>query len=264
MQLLNKAKNKIENIKIRILSYKDIIMRSELGFRIILNLKKDVDVYFYKGNFESDTLNYFKSIIKTGDIIFDIGANIGIYTLIASLKTGSQGKVYSFEPADWAYDRLSKNIKLNEFSNIISIKKGVADYSRTADFFQCEDDAYNSIGKNPMRDVKHVNKIEITSIDDFICENNITKIDVLKIDTEGADYLVLKGAQKILQSDYPPVIFCEYNRNIKNGFDYTLEDFEQFIKSYNYNIFELHDGKLIPFDAAKSQSNEIICIKGNA
>lgn len=261
MSLLDRVKNKLLFQKIKYLSRKDYIKKTEYGFNIILDLKKDVDLYFYRGIFEKENLEYFGSLIKPGNIILDIGANIGIYSLMASVKTGNIGKVYSFEPADWAINRLKENIRLNKFENIEVIDKAISDISGISDFFICDDDAYNSIGNKPMREVREVKKVEITTIDDFLSSRSISHVDIIKIDTEGADYLVLKGAKQLLSSSSPPIIFCEYSRKTIDGFHHSLNEFEEYIKGFNYKIFEIQGNNLIEFNSSISQSNEIVCIK---
>lgn len=261
MNLIQRLKNKIIFEKRKFLSRKDQIKKTQYGFKIILDLKKDVDLYFYEDNFEKDTLSFFASILKPGNVVLDIGANIGIYTLLASIKVGSTGKVYAFEPAKWANYRLRKNIELNYRTNIEVINKAVSDHSGYCDFHICEDDAYNSLGNNPMRVVKDIKTIEVISIDEFVSQKGLSHVEIVKIDTEGADYLVLKGAKKLLSSPNPPVVFCEYNRDIKNGFNHNLNEFEEYIKSFNYQLYEIKENQLVVFNSAISSSSEIICIK---
>jgi FkbM family methyltransferase len=198
-----------------------------------------------------------------GAVVFDVGANIGIYSLLAGKKAGQQGHVYSFEPADLAYQRLNKNIRINKFENISVYKQGVSDKNGTTNFYVCEDDAYNSIGSRPMNKVKEVKNIDITSIDEFCIKNNIRRIDVLKIDTEGADLLVLQGAKSVLTSETPPIIFCEFNKNIKSGFNFSLDDYRDFIISMKYRIYEIKNNMLHEFNPVQSNASEILCIHEN-
>lgn len=261
MNIFKRIKERIISERIKYLSGKDYYKKSKYGFDIILNVEKDVDRYFYRDYFEKENLEFFASVIKPGATILDVGANIGIYSLMASVKAGNNGKVYAFEPAEWAINRLKKNISINKFSNIEVIEKGVGEAPGHFNFYVCEDDAYNSLGNSPMEGVKEVRKIEVITVDDFVRERELSKVDVLKIDTEGADYLVLKGASSLLQSKNPPIIFCEYNKNIKEGFEFTLKDFDQFLNNMGYKVFELQNNRLIAFNSEISNSNEIICIK---
>jgi FkbM family methyltransferase len=206
-------------------------------------------------------LHFFAKVVSKGSTVFDVGANIGIYSLLASKRTGADGHVYSFEPSDWAFQRLNENISMNEFKNISVFKVGVSDKKGTASFHVCEDDAYNSIGSTPMQEVKSVKQIDICSIDDICTANNIKRIDIIKIDTEGADLLVLQGARGMLNSADPPIVFCEYNKNITSGYAYSLEDYRNYISGIGYKAFEFKNNMLVEFDPAQSASSEIVCIK---
>ena len=87
-------------------------------------------------------------------------------------------------------------------------------------------------------------------------------IHLLKIDTEGADYLVLKGAAKMLDK-FAPIIFCEYNRSTEKGFEYKLGDLIDLMKSKSYDLYEIKKGKLIYFDPVTSNSSDLICFKNS-
>jgi len=212
--------------------------------KIILDLTKDVDRILYLYGFESENLKYFKKTIKKDDVVFDVGANIGIYSLVASKTIGQNGKVYSFEPADRAHSCLLKNIEINKFKNIVPIKKGVSNYSGNATFNVCDDDAYNSLGNEPMRKIIKTEKISVVTIDDFVKENNIKKVDVIKVDTEGAEYLVFKGADKTLRK-HKPVLLFEYNRSVVKGYSNSLGDLTDLIKSLDYALYEFINGNLV-------------------
>jgi FkbM family methyltransferase len=246
--------------RLRHFPFRDCRIKTEFGFRLLLDMKKDVDRLFYLGQFESQTLHFFRNVIARDAVVFDVGANIGIYSLLAGTRAGVGGHVYSFEPSDWAFQRLTENIRINDCKNISVFKQGISDTSGTAEFHVCEDDAYNSLGDSPMCAVKETKTIKIQAIDDFCEINGITAIDVIKIDTEGADLLALQGAKRMLQSRRPPIIFCEYNRVVAHCFNFTLEDFRLFLSSNRYRIFEVSNDALIDFDPVHSTSSEIICI----
>ena len=224
------------------------------GVKTKLDLSKAVDKRLFLNGFEKDTIDYFCKTIKEKDIVLDIGANIGIYSLIAGKRVGKFGKVYAFEPATKAYNNLLSNIELNKFDNIIPIKSGVSECSGTASFNICEDDAFNSLGGTPMREIVKKETIELTSIDDFVKKNNIKKIDVIKVDTEGAEYLVFKGAEKTINI-YKPILFFENNPSAQEGFKNNSNDLLKLIRSNNYRLYELENKKLVEI---KMDSNRIV------
>jgi FkbM family methyltransferase len=192
-------------------------------------------------------------------VVFDIGANIGIYTLAASKIVGSAGRVHSFEPACWPFNQLEKNVRLNNATNIVLNNIGASNRSGVAAFNICEDDAYNSIGAGPMETIVARENITITTLDDYSDRYGVTSVDVIKVDVEGADYWVLLGAERIIKK-FSPVIFFEYNRMVR-GFPFTLLDLENYLTDLDYKLHYIHRGKLIEFDRETCKESELIAIR---
>lgn len=242
---------------------KQFLYRLSNGYRIFLNIDKQVDKEVYIGSFEAININFFRKLLEGNMVIFDVGANIGYYSIVAAGKLKNNGVIYAFEPASTPFNQFQLNIQINAIQNIELFQLGVADKSGEVNFNVCEDDAYNSIGSSPMSTIKQSLKINVVSIDEF-CENkNIKHIDIMKIDTEGAEYLILKGGKNIFSSSNAPILFCEYNKSTITGFDYNLQDFDGIIKSYGYTPYELSYGNLRKFDAEVSNGYNIVCLKEN-
>ncbi len=260
---LKKIKFKLRYLRAKLLRGFDIKFKTKYGFSLWLDLRRDVDFLLYRGEFEKSHLDVFFSLIHMNDTVIDVGANIGIYSMLASTKVAASGNVFAFEPSEWARERLEKNLVLNNVHNVTIIPKGVSNKSGKIDFYICEDDAYNSIGNVPMKPVIKKEVIDVITLDDFCTEQGITKVDILKIDTEGADYLVLQGATTILNSNSPPILFCEVNKNIKEGFNFTLEVYLNFFNKHGYDVFEIDKNtkKLCKYNLKESNSSEIICLK---
>jgi FkbM family methyltransferase len=255
-----RIRRKYRSYLISYLKRKNIILKSDFGFRINLDVTKDVDKNFYLDLFELENLNLFHQLVSDDNIIFDVGANIGIYSLTAASTMSASTRIFAFEPADGAYQRLLANIDLNNFGNIMPFKLAIGDRKGNASFYVCDDDAYNSIIDNTMRPVLNIEKVELCTIDNFCQSNHIDRIDLLKIDAEGADYLILIGAMNILSQPTAPIIFCEYNRNIVNEINFRLSDLLDFIRELKYDIYEISNGKLIKVKNLENIS-EIICFK---
>ena len=243
------------------LDVKQFLYKSRHGFSIFLNIENNVDKAIFFETFERGTINLFKRLVEPGMTIFDIGANIGFYSLVASTKLKNTGKIYAFEPADIPYNQFRKNIEINNLTNVQLMKLGVAEKDGTVSFNICDDDAFNSIGSAPMREVKQTLQIEVVAIDSFCAKENISQIDILKMDTEGAEFLILSGGKGVFSSEKAPIVFCEYNRITAKGYENTLNDYEQLLKDYGYQIFELEGERLKKFDSTTSTKSDIVCMK---
>lgn len=142
---------------------------------------------------EQNILNFFRP--KTGWTVVDAGAHIGWYTLIASKKVGSQGKVLAIEPEPRNFSVVCKNIHDNKLTNVIPLKIALSDKDDYEQLAISPSPAGHSIMSNSNRKII----VKTRKIDSLLKELNIEKIDLFKIDVEGAELKVLKGARNTLK-----------------------------------------------------------------
>lgn len=186
------------------------VKRNEVKF--VLDLSDVVDWYIYWG-FKEKAKEYLFSQIKQGDTIVDIGANVGEISFISSKLVGDEGKVISYEPDHTNFKRFIKNIEINNFQNISYFNLGLGNQKGE---FEIEILDPNNRGMN--RIVPHTNfdlqvpfikqLVQIETLDDHIESLKLSKVDLIKIDTEGFEFHILQGAQQVLKK-YHPKLFIE-------------------------------------------------------
>ena len=142
----------------------------------------------------------FNDIIKNGEVLVDVGANIGYFTLIMAKLSGSSGKIFSFEPENKNFEILEKNVKINNYQNVVLEKKGVSDRNGVNKFFlSSKNTGMHSLQK--IRDDSKEVKIDVIKLDDyFFTLDLVEKISLIKIDVEGAEFQVLNGMKTILKN----------------------------------------------------------------
>ncbi len=141
--------------------------------------------------------------IKENDIVLDVGAHIGLFSILASSKA-REGKIYAFEPTPANFEILKENIELNQVKIIFPINSALADETGTKEFILSPADPSGNSFSFDENNFKKI-KVPAVSLDDFVKQNNILKIDFLKMDCEGAEYEIfyncsnetLKKVQKI-------------------------------------------------------------------
>ena len=133
---------------------------------------------YFENDYEKENILFLKEKCKPNMIIFDIGAHLGLMSMICSQLLQKKGKIYSFEPTPKTFEILKKVIKINKASDlVIPINKAVAKENKTIDFYLSEDEGSNSnslVSKNH-RERKPI-QIQVTSLDLFTKENNIKQI----------------------------------------------------------------------------------------
>ena len=143
-------------------------------------------------------------------VLFDVGANVGVYSLIAALI--SNLTVYAFEPYPEVCKVLKKNIRLNNLQDQVKVFE-IGIYERkTVKKLKCckgTHSGFSCIGPNFQLKIPYDEKeIETDTIDNVVEREGIKRVDFIKIDTEGCEYFVLKGAEKTIKK-YHPVILAE-------------------------------------------------------
>jgi FkbM family methyltransferase len=162
-------------------------------------------IFAFREGYEPE-LTHLKKVLSPGETFVDVGACYGIYTLVASRIVGGRGQVIAFEPSSRAFPILKKNISLNNLTNVRAFCLALSDKSGRTLLYRhpkvgCDSlAAHGSVSEGPQ---------EITTqvLDDVIRELPIDRVGVIKMDVQGAEEWVLRGARNILTTMHPVVIF---------------------------------------------------------
>lgn len=158
--------------------------------------------YCDEGPYEWGNVN-----ISEGDNVFDCGANLGIFSILAASKGAD---VYAFEPIAGARKILRETLELNGFSDKVKIiPYALGDREETAEF-KVLDDTYVGSSMVLMNQTGHIEHSEVTTVDKF-CEKNNLRVDFIKADIEGAERKMLAGAKHTLAKDSPKISICKYH-----------------------------------------------------
>lgn len=160
-----------------------------------------------------EEFNFIENYLKAGDHVFDVGANIGLYTLLMVKCVGPTGRVTSLEPDEKCYKRLLANIEANELTNVIIEKLALSNSSGKLNFSGGQD-VLNHIDFQPqLKQTGHI--VDAVTLDQYCNAKNIKHIALLKIDIEGAEYYAFQGAKNMLREGLIDVILFEVNHTMK-------------------------------------------------
>ena len=179
----------------------------ELGGRRLYVKAGDVGIaheLLLHGAYEPTETALFAESVPEGGVVFDIGANIGVYTLIAAERVGPGGRVYAFEPDPVNYSLLCENIELNGYGDqVVALRQAVADTTGRRRLLQ-HDENFGlhrlSDTVEPEDDWASSTTIETVSLDELVEVEGLERVDVVKMDVEGAEGLVVAGALRLLSS----------------------------------------------------------------
>ncbi|MFC1548338.1 FkbM family methyltransferase [Candidatus Omnitrophota bacterium] len=173
---------------------------------------------------EPDTVSWIEKYIKSGDTALDIGANVGAYSLIMAKVMGDKGKVYAFEPAWQNFQKLNKNIILNKCQDrMVALNIALSD-EKKIDIFNYRDLTYGSSLHTVGEAVDFVGKefepamrqeIMCYTVDGFVKEFGIGEVNHIKLDVDGIEAKVIKGAQGLLRSSACRSMMVELNEDFE-------------------------------------------------
>ncbi len=178
------------------------------------------------GSYEYSKQLAFAKAVHSADVVYDVGANVGFYTLLASRLVGRQGRVYSFEPFPNNIAVLNRHLRLNDVTNATVFEAAVADKPGHMRFAQGELHQEGRLSETGSI------KVRVVSLDDLVLSGLAQPPQLMKIDVEGAELQVLHGAAMILR-EYKPVIFLATHGKAVH------RDCCELLRSYGYFLFSL-------------------------
>ncbi len=183
----------------------------------------------FLGRSEPEQASYFAREVGAGSVVFDIGANVGFYTVLASRLVGESGKVVAFEPVDTIFEILKSHVELNNCSNVRLEKLACSETSGTKTFFLGPNTAMGSLHAVGGKEIT----VTTTSIDEFVARENV-RPNFLKIDVEGAEMEVLRGGRKTITDAKPGIFLSTHSPELRS-------ECKAFLGDLGYDVTELVD-----------------------
>jgi FkbM family methyltransferase len=187
----------------------------DLWFRIFDFDHLSESQLFLGHRFEPATTDLVRELLRPGMVVFDVGANLGRFALQAARAVGPEGQVHAFEPTADILRRLSHNAALNALDNVVAVRAAVAEQPGDVTLHQCDRiTEINSIygAQTDLYDDRpwHTTTVPCISLDSYCREQDIGHVDFVKIDVEGAELSVLRGARELLDGDQAPLLLVEF------------------------------------------------------
>jgi FkbM family methyltransferase len=186
---------------------------------------------FLKDNpHEAGEVKFLESIAKEGMHAIDIGANIGIATVAIAKRIRRRGKLYSFEPVPEYFNILKENVFSNGLENIKVYELAVADQVGRVPFYQ------KGLSSGIVfEDGAEKFEVSTTTIDRFLSEEKVERIDLINMDCEGSELLVLRGAKETLWRNKVK-IFCEIHHDFLKQLGQSVKDIVQYLQSLDFQV----------------------------
>jgi len=193
------------------------------------------------GEFETAEIRFVDRYLRPGMTVLDIGAHHGLYTLLASKRVSTKGKVIAFEPSPRERKRLHRHVCLNFCRNVRIQPFAVGSRRSQAELFIVNgaEDWGNSLRPPAVLGKTYPVTVEVIPLDEFLMQSGIRAVDFLKIDVEGAELDGLHGACHLLRTAYRPVILAEVYDIRTKPWGYSAREIIRFLASFDYLWFRL-------------------------
>ncbi len=212
-----------------------------------INTRYPIERGMLSGTYEPGTTKLIRYLVKPGDVSIDAGANVGGVSLVLAKCSGRSGATHCFEPGPILFERLSKNFSYNPQlkNNGHLIKLGLSDKSSTMYWHEHE----SNPGDANLIDTsdKNTTPVETITIDDYVKQKDIQKMDFIKIDVESMEYEVIKGGIQTLKKFHPTIYYESLPAFEKyRGFP-VFKEIEHILRGIGYSLFYCNkDGTVRP------------------
>jgi FkbM family methyltransferase len=226
------------------------VVRLGAGFTMSLDVSEYIQGnIFLFDTFEPSTIRFINRAIQQHDVVIDVGANVG-YMALAFAKAAPSGKVIAFEPDPKTADLLRENIRLNPFKHVEVIERAAADSDKPLKLYRAKVDSNagaNSTVFNERMLSEDFVEIPAITLDTFVKERPIDQISFIKIDVEGGEMSVLKGATDTLKK-FRPALMIELCAEYQNLVGLTVKQFKEFlVNGFQMSAYTIqNDGRLKP------------------
>jgi FkbM family methyltransferase len=196
---------------------------------------------YFSGLPDYREMQFIRRYLRPGDCFIDVGANVGVYTLLAASIVGPAGTVHAFEPMPRTHARLRENVEINGLAHVSCHGIALSEHVGPAQFAAPVDDSLPSLayGQSPAAIIE----VQCSTLDSAFPEGTIT---MMKLDVEGAEPLILRGASQHLAAGNPPVIQIEMD-GFSTRFGIETHDFidEIVARGYDIAIYDPDEHRLI-------------------
>ena len=210
-----------------------------------------------RGGYEVPEANFASNFLKRGMTVVDVGAHRGFFTLLFSKKVGRTGRVLSFEPSKVDRQRLIKHLKINICTNVEVFSCAVGEAEAIADFYAVPTNSVLGSLRPPDTDFEVLkDSVVVKTLDSVLTDCRTQHVDFVKIDVEGGELGVLRGARNLLDRIPRPVILCEVLEMRTQPWGYPAGHIIRDLVEREFHWFQLsEDALLSPLDLASYEFN---------
>jgi FkbM family methyltransferase len=226
----------------RALDQQDRLTRCRDGLFVVPNLRGNIGFHMLiDGVYEPDEVDFVVQRLRPGGCFLDVGANIGLFSVAASNRVGPSGRVIAVEASPKIHPYLERNVELNQATNVTLVNKAAADQACTLAFYDAPTANFGMGTRTNLFGIKPVH-VAGERLDAILEDARVVTVDVMKIDVEGHEAAVLRGASRLLGGPSPPLIvfeFCDWAEEKAEGA--RKGDAQRILRDAGFQVWHLRD-----------------------
>jgi len=220
-----------------------VLLRDKWGFRYEAPDARESIAFHLTidGVYEPETMALISRQLQHGDVFVDVGANIGVFTIPAARCVGKHGRVIAAEASSEIFAYLSRNVEANGASQVITVNSAICDFMGSVPFYPAPNHKFGMGSLAAQFDAMPI-EVPARRLDEVLEEVAIEHVDLLKVDVEGFEADVFRGAHNLLTGKRPPLVvfeFCDWaEARVPNA---RIGDAQRLLFNYGYSIWRLTD-----------------------
>jgi FkbM family methyltransferase len=231
------------------------------GTRLKVNLGDRIERLMWGGCYELHIRRCLQALLRPGDVFLDVGAHIGFHSVLGASLVGPLGRVYAFEADPVVYERLQENVSAFPWASAVSqavwAYGGRLSFERTS---EADESGWGTLTLVRRRGEGQIVDVAATSLDDWMAANPVHKLRGIKMDAEGSEYAILKGASRLLDQ-MRPFLILEMNDVSLRQAGVSAAELADEARRFDYVLFGLAYPCLEPLDARDaSKASDVLAI----
>lgn len=242
-----------------LLRNRNFMMEVEPGIWVPAELDDYVLFWCFVHGYERDpVVQLSRSLIRHGDTVVDVGANIGLWMMGAARRAGLEGEIHGFEPLEENFTRLKTNLALNGLNCHWVRCQQVALSDRCGQaIFYAPTNNNSGMGALAQREgVSQPLEVTLMTLDDYCDQQGIDRVDFMKVDVEGAELQVFRGSSRLLGAPKAPIVLFEADDAWAQSFACSTIDVKAFLNEHGYDFFRYTGRKLEPVAVSVPHTHE--------
>ena len=243
------------------------------GLRVLIHPCNEMSRALYvSGLYEPTDAVVIGRLLPPGGTFFDLGANMGVFSLLAAQRLGPAGEVHAFEPSAREYTRLVDNLRLNGLAHRVRAERAALADRAGCGYLRVAEDTHS--GLNTLGDgfayagvaEAGLETVPVLRLDDYVRAQGVQRLDVIKMDIEGGEGRALAGAGTVLRGLRPRIVF-EVNESALGRQGSSAAQVQDLLAGHGYRLWQIDDATadLLPLaDLTRSASGNVVALPGEA